>query len=138
MKEMSELLNSIGVKHLRTQRMIVRTTDTKDISLNNDKSLVSLLREKCRKYGIGYSHYPMEPKNVCLHPFREIGVTWDGKITPCCNLFTHGLNDAPFDFKGLWNGKTFCSWRRNMLRRKYPEICKMCCDIKGEPRMLIL
>ena len=132
LERMPEFLHDLGVKCLRTQQMMVRTGDAAELRSAEPSELVNLLTEKCRRLGIEFHYDPMLPKTVCMWPFRSVGITWDGKISPCCYIETIGLNREPFDFKGMWNGPEMRSWRRNMLKMEYPEICHKYCTFKNE------
>ena len=95
------------------------------------RELKQLLEEKCKKYGIDFRYYPRIPKTICLDPFIFCLITCDGKISPCCNIKTQGLNIEPFQFKGFWNSHALRAWRQKMLDRDYPPVCIKNCDIVG-------
>ena len=134
LRTMPEFLDELGVPCLLTQQMIVRSGDMEDLSSDEPVELITLLTEKCRSLGIEFHYEPMLPKTICMWPFRSIGITWDGKITPCCYIETIGLNREPFAFEGMWNGGEMRKWRQDMLAMNYPEICYRYCTFKKKLR----
>jgi len=137
-ENMPEFLHDLGIKYFHLQRMVVRTSETKNMRPSEPGELVALLQKKCKKLGINFRYYPRKPKTICICPFIEAGITWDGMVTPCVNIYTLALNSEPYQIKGVLNGPEMRKWRRRILNRDYSTICTTRCDIVGKERTLTL
>jgi radical SAM protein with 4Fe4S-binding SPASM domain len=70
--------------------------------------------------------------NHCWRMWSGAVVTWDGKVVPCCfdKDATHEMgNLAKEDFKSIWKGKVYATFRKQLLKgRKEIDICKNCSE----------
>jgi MoaA/NifB/PqqE/SkfB family radical SAM enzyme len=60
----------------------------------------------------------------CHFPFDTIGISWDGKVTGCCEDYTFKMNlgDASkLPIKEIWNGKEFREIREAALTNSFPK-----------------
>ncbi len=124
------LLKKIGVRRLMAQSMLDHTEATQGLRIEDPAELISALEETCRVNGIQFTYAAMPAKVICADPFRSFGITWDGKLTPCCNIQNEGLRDDAFVATGrFWNSPEMRAWRERILRRDYPGICHGHCEI---------
>ncbi len=128
---MPALLHDLGVKHYRTMQLIIRNEEMAAHRISLPPELLSLLKKQCGEYGIEYRHYANPSRTYCYQPFKEMSVTWDGKITPCCPNKTTGMNETPYDLTNMWNGPAIRALRHDMVRRRFTEKCLENCDIAG-------
>ncbi len=70
--------------------------------------------------------------NHCWKLWHSCVITWDGMVVPCCfdKDATHRLGDLKqTDFKTLWHGKDYQSFRRMLLQgRDKIDICTNCTE----------
>jgi radical SAM protein with 4Fe4S-binding SPASM domain len=71
-----------------------------------------------------------ESNSGCLWPWRNIYITWNGNVTPCCKILNYksfGMgNILQEDFWKIWNGKEYQMFRKLLRERKAPLPCKGC------------
>ena len=81
----------------------------------------------------GKYELPSNLPNQCWRMWSSPVVTQDGELIPCCfdKDAEHGMGNPvkEGDFKTVWKGETFQSFRKQIYRnRKAIDICKNCSE----------
>lgn len=69
-------------------------------------------------------------ETFCMMPWVHLHVTQTGFVTPCCQApwdqktAFGSVNEAPIE--EIWNGREIRRFRKNMLKGKPDERCKVC------------
>jgi radical SAM protein with 4Fe4S-binding SPASM domain len=82
-----------------------------------------------KKLGVKFK-YVDHYSDKCLYPWTCPYITWNGFVTPCCvkpdpeefnfgNLFTES-------FSSIWNNEKYRKFRKFLMSKKPPKICKGC------------
>ncbi len=92
------------------------------------KNLINETKRRAKKYKIDILFDEQDQK--CVWPWRNIYITWQGYVTPCCKIvdfknpvFGNIINQS---FKEIWNSKTYKKFREGFLKRIPPDPCKGC------------
>ena len=67
--------------------------------------------------------------STCRTLWRNLVVTWDGSVVPCCVDMENKLligNAKEKTLKDIFNDLPVQHLRKKHLERRYPEICKYC------------
>jgi radical SAM protein with 4Fe4S-binding SPASM domain len=71
-----------------------------------------------------------ESNSGCVWPWRNIYITWNGNVTPCCKILDYkkfGMgNILKEDFWKIWNGEQYQMFRKLLKERKAPLPCRGC------------
>jgi len=90
--------------------------------------LIEETKERGRKYKIKILFDEEDQK--CVWPWRNIYVTWQGYITPCCKIvdFKNPVfgNLIKQDFEEIWNGEEYKKHREGFFKRIPAAPCKGC------------
>jgi radical SAM protein with 4Fe4S-binding SPASM domain len=69
-------------------------------------------------------------KTICTFLWQCPYITWDGYVTPCCNLpipetlnFGNVLEQS---FNEIWNSDKYVNFRKLLKRGNPPQLCKTC------------
>ncbi|GEM_PF-1240718 len=80
-----------------------------------------------------------DPSALCYQPWRHLAITWDGRVTPCCQDFNCQMelgrfpDDSLFEF---WNGEKLQCIRHNLVEHSFSDsslFCKGCNCLYGSP-----
>lgn len=70
----------------------------------------------------------------CDWPWRSAYVRWDGGVQPCCMLMGGDraiLGDVSDGFAAVWSSERYVAFRRALLERRPPEVCRGCAWYRG-------
>ena len=97
------------------------------------RRLVLELRKRLKPHGIEVSmgSYEKGRKYKCNWPFRNVFITADGFVTPCCirmnsAAFNFGSIYSTDDFGKIWNGQEYRNFRKANLEGLPNPICDNC------------
>lgn len=90
---------------------------------------VARFKAACAKLGVKYRVRANESHTDCVHPFRDIYITVDGRVTPCCRIqagvYTGNVLSAKLEC--VWNGVALRRWRKLLLQGEPPPVCRRVC-----------
>lgn len=129
LRKIPDIVRGFGIYRWTVQDICERTEDSKGLRPSAVLDFDRTMEAKCKGAGIRFWHCTFQPITRCIQPFRNIGITWDGKITPCCNIENESFSNSSYALQGFWNGPFMRSWRKRMLRRDFPSICRQHCVI---------
>ncbi len=146
MPEIIELIHSIGVKKIIFVGML-KFAGSKGKGLRGKEKIREIFREtekKAEEMGVEIIGMPnLDPvrQEFCSFPWTGLYVTAEGKALPCC-FATQRNNPALTEssalgdfkkqgFKGIWKGEKYGEFRKKILEKDWPEICRGCERIKS-------
>lgn len=106
--------------------------------IRDSRKVSSLINKKIRKLiqqnkSLKINFLSSAPrKQKCLWPFRNLFITVDGFLTPCCirpnpEIFNFG-NIYKDNFLEIWNGSKYQDFRQSLIEDKNNFICDKCPD----------
>lgn len=70
-------------------------------------------------------------KTFCLHPFTGLATREDGGVMACCR--SHPIGFIQDDtLEGIWNNKTICRIRKQVLNGERPPECEPCFTLEDQ------
>ncbi len=92
------------------------------------RKLIEETKKRGKKYNIKILFDEEDQK--CIWPWRNIYVTWQGYVTPCCKIvdFKNPIfgNIIKQDFEEIWNGENYKKFREGFFKKIPPEPCRGC------------
>jgi len=131
LRAIPEIFSSARISKWTVQDVVPRTDKSKSWKPGATTAFDAEMKTLCKKRNIFFRHYHFYPIDICIQPFRVQGISWDGKASPCCNIFSLGINKEPYNIHGVWNCSEMREWRKKMLKRHYPALCQSHCNIIG-------
>lgn len=68
--------------------------------------------------------------NKCWFLWQYPYVTWDGYVTPCCNIANPEMHNfgnlLKTSFKEIWNSSSYCNFRQSLVSGNPHKLCKSC------------
>ena len=73
-------------------------------------------------------------ESVCKMPFRRLAIFADGRVAPCCSLYSNNLivgNIKTQSLEEIWNGKEINKLREELSEGRPRSICETCLKSVG-------
>jgi len=70
-----------------------------------------------------------DPSALCYQPWRHLAITWDGRVTPCCQDFDCKMELGRFpenDLFELWNGEKLKRIRSDLIEHSFSDLSSFC------------
>ncbi len=77
---------------------------------------------------------PHELRSDCLMPFRRLAIFADGRVAPCCSLYSNKLivgNVNQNSLKEIWDSPEMETLRRELIDNRPRSICELCLSSVG-------
>lgn len=163
--EMVELARTTGCGGIHATLVLPLSENSKRFVLTEEElyDCLNFLKkgiELCRNYGL-YSTFEsvveeieskltlheLEPKNkrtskgesildsYCLEPLLSLTISSDGRVSPCCMLWTeHNPSVLNSSLKEIWYGEFMKDLRNTLIRGNYPNLPTICQNCPSQLR----
>jgi radical SAM protein with 4Fe4S-binding SPASM domain len=144
--EYLKLVQDLGINEVCLYHMVAHEMELFKLSLFNYKEEANRRFDEARKVasemGIILSTPPNfgEDKKLaqkesykqrCFQPWKEILISHTGLMSPCCTWRDSSHGDIRDGLENVWNGKLYCSLRRELVTGKLRDACRKCSALFG-------